>query len=313
MPRSGSQPCRSHTAAGVTVTLSELIGLRNEARRLSLTPRSRVLASRDGQHLSRFRGRGMEFDESRVYQAGDDPRKMDWRVTARAGVPHVKCFREERERPVWLLVDQGPTMRFGTRVAFKSVVAARAAALLGWSVMDSGDRVGGLVFDEARYMEQRPMARTAGLLPLLKALAGLPEVPRGHGFGGLPEAAAFLSRQIRPGGLVFVISDFASIGAADAWISRLSGANELVLVHLSDPLERRPPSPARYPVSDGRQYGWLDTRSSAVRRDYAESYHEQLARLTELVRRSPVHLVAIGTEEPTGAALARGLAARRSA
>jgi uncharacterized protein (DUF58 family) len=101
----------------------------------------------------------MEFDESRVYLPGDDPRNMDWRVTARAGTPHVKLFREERERPVWLLVDQGPSMRFGTRVAFKSVVAARVAALLGWAAVDRGDRVGGLVFDESRHLERRPAAR----------------------------------------------------------------------------------------------------------------------------------------------------------
>jgi uncharacterized protein (DUF58 family) len=116
-------------SSGVKVSLQDLLALRGEAGRLDLAPRGKILATRSGGHLSRFRGRGMEFDESRVYQAGDDARNMDWRVTARAGTPHIKLFREERERPLWLLVDQGPSMRFGTRVAFKSVVAAQAAAL----------------------------------------------------------------------------------------------------------------------------------------------------------------------------------------
>ena len=136
-----------------------------EAARLDIGPRGKVLATRNGGHLSRFRGRGMEFDESRIYQPGDDPRNMDWRVTARSGRPHVKLFREKRERPVWLLVDIGPRMRFGTRVAFKSVIAARAAALLAWAAADRGDRVGGMVFDESRSFERRPATRAHGLLP----------------------------------------------------------------------------------------------------------------------------------------------------
>ena len=136
------QPAVGGAQSGVRIGIRELIALREQAARLDLSPRGRVLATRIGGHLSRFRGRGMEFDESRVYQPGDDPRNMDWRVTARVGIPHVKLFREERERPVWLLVDQGAAMRFGTRVAFKSVIAAQAAALLGWAAVDRADRAG---------------------------------------------------------------------------------------------------------------------------------------------------------------------------
>ena len=84
-----------------------------------------------GSHLSPFRGPGAEHDESRIYVPGDDPRHMDWRVTARTARAHVKVYRDERERPLWLIVDQGLSMRFGTRVAFKSVIAARAAPT-GW-------------------------------------------------------------------------------------------------------------------------------------------------------------------------------------
>jgi hypothetical protein len=107
-----------------------------EARRLGIGIHGRVLATRAGGHLSPFRGPGVEYDESRAFVPGDDPRNMDWRVTARCARPCVKLFRDERERPLWLLVDQGVGMRFATRVAFKSVIAARAAALLGWAAVD---------------------------------------------------------------------------------------------------------------------------------------------------------------------------------
>jgi uncharacterized protein (DUF58 family) len=293
--------------AGTRVELAELIALRVEASRLRIARRGRILATRQGGHLSRFRGRGIEVEESRLYQPGDDPRNMDWRVTARAGRPHVKCFREERERPVWLLVDQGPTMRFGSRVAFKSVIAARAAALLGWSVTERGDRLGGLVFDESWHLEQRPRARNAGLLPLLRALSLGPAAQPGGGFIGLPTAADQLARRVRPGSLVFVLSDFIGLDAHDPWIGRLCGASELVLIHVVDPLERQPPAPGRYPVSAGGRTAWLDTRSAAAREDYARRFAEREAGLVELTRRWPAHLVRLSTDEPLGPALAHGL------
>lgn len=155
---------------GIAVSLASLIAARAEALRLGLGAAGRVLSTRAGGHLSPFRGSGAEHDESRVYVPGDDPRHMDWRVTARSGCAHVKVYRDERERPLWLLVDQGAPMRFGTRVAFKSVIAARAAALLGWAGVEHGDRVGGLVFDEQWRSEHRPASRQRGLLPLLHAL-----------------------------------------------------------------------------------------------------------------------------------------------
>jgi uncharacterized protein (DUF58 family) len=261
---------------GIRASLSELIGLREQARRLDLAPRGRVLATRTGGHLSRFRGRGMEFDESRVYQPGDDPRNMDWRVTARAGTPHVKLFREERERPVWLLVDQGPSMRFGTRVAFKSVIAARAAALLGWAAVDRMDRVGGLIFDEARHLERRPAARTAGLLPLLERLSE-PTGEGGRGYASLAEATAHLARLVRPGSLVAVISDFAEIGLdAGTWLAELAAGTELMLLMVHDPLEARAPPPGLYPVSDGRRRGVLDLTRARRRERYDRRFAARL-------------------------------------
>ena len=307
---SGPRAWSLDPGSGIQPGLSELIGLREQARRLDLTPRGRVLATRTGGHLSRFRGRGMEFDESRVYQPGDDPRNMDWRVTARAGTPHVKLFREERERPVWLLVDQGPSMRFGTRVAFKSVIAARAAALLGWAAVDRSDRVGGLVFDEGRHLERRPAARTAGLLPLLERLSEPPD-PAGRGYGSVGEAAGHLVRLVRPGGLVAVISDFAGVTLGSGrWLAELSGGNELMLILVYDPLEAVAPPPGRYPVADQERRGVLDLTAARSRELYDRRFQLRLETLELLARRHRAHLLALGTDTPVGPTLARGLRAR---
>ncbi len=298
---------------GIRVSLAELIGLREQARRLDLAPRGRVLATRTGGHVSRFRGRGMEFDESRIYQPGDDPRNMDWRVTARAGKPHVKLFREERERPVWLLVDQGPSMRFGTRVAFKSVVAARAAALLGWAAVDRADRLGGLVFDEHRHLERRPAARGGGLLPLLDRLATPPPETPG-GYGSLAEAAEHLVRLVRPGSLVAIISDYAGIRLDDSrWLAQLAAGSELLLLSVHDPLEDAAPPAGQYPVADGPRRGLLDLRGARARIAYERHCQGRVETLERLATRFHAHLLRLATHEPVGPALARGLGLRGGA
>ncbi len=296
---------------GINITLQELIGLRQEARRLDITPRGKVLATRSGGHLSRFRGRGMEFDESRVYQPGDDVRNMDWRVTARAGKPHVKLYREERERPVWLAADLGPSMRFGTRVAFKSVLAARAAALLAWSAVDQGDRVGGLVFDESRHFERRPVARTRGLLPLLKALSEAPIPGEAGGHPHFASAAEHLVHLVRPGSLVFFISDFAGLDrTGTSWLTQLSAGSEVVLVQVYDPLEAVAPPPGLYPVTDGLRRGLLDTSGAYRREAWYRHFSERCSILEDLTLRYRAHLIVLRTDQPPGEALARGLQPR---
>lgn len=316
-PRSEIEESRTPAADGIRATLPELLALRGEGGRLDLAPRGKVLATLSGGHLSRFRGRGMEFDESRVYQAGDDVRNMDWRVTARAGTPHVKLFREERERPVWLVVDLGPTMRFGTRVAFKSVVAARAAALLAWAAAGRGDRVGGLVLDGARRVECRPAPRTRGVLPLLRALAELsgsfaPQDPAPDPAPAPAGPGAAFHPPVRPGSLVFLISDFAALpGAGDPWLAELAARNEVVLIAVYDPIEAAAPPPGLYPVTDGARRGLLDTAETARRRAWERHFAERVESLEDLAVRHRIHLLRLRTDEPVGPALARGLNPRR--
>ena len=125
----------------VRVKMSTLIGLNRDAASLPLISNA-VRAQVAGGHLSAFRGRGMEYHESRPYQPGDDIRSIDWRVTARSGQTHTKVYREERERPVLLWLDLSNSMFFGTQVCFKSVLASKLAALLAWSSVQHGDRLG---------------------------------------------------------------------------------------------------------------------------------------------------------------------------
>ncbi len=128
------------------------------------------MTNRAGGYLSGFKGRGMDFEEVRAYQPGDDVRLIDWRVTARTGKPFTKIFHEERERPVFIVVDLSATMFFGTKTAFKSVIAAKVAALIAWAAVKNGDRVGGIFYGGENCHELRPKSRNRGVLPFLKLL-----------------------------------------------------------------------------------------------------------------------------------------------
>ena len=127
-------------SSAVSIDSQELIALRHYATTISLKSK-RNTASQSGAYLSPFKGRGMEFDEARPYQPGDDIRSIDWRVTARTGKPHTKMFGEERERAVVVCLDYRAPMFFATRGAFKSVIASKMAALLAWASEHHGDRV----------------------------------------------------------------------------------------------------------------------------------------------------------------------------
>ena len=188
---------------GVTFSTADLVGLRPRAAGLSLDVCRSSRGGRSGARLSRFRGRGMEYSESRIYLPGDDIRSIDWRVTARTGRTHTKLFHEERDRPILFLVDLGGHMRFGTRQAFKSVVVAEAASLLAWAAAQGGDRVGGIVLRGEHAAESRIRGGQRGALALIRVLAGVEnETEASVTGGGIEDALARAHRVVRPGSLV---------------------------------------------------------------------------------------------------------------
>ena len=158
------------TSSPARIELAELIRLKPVGESLKVGT-LRVRADDAGGHLSRLKGRGVEFDESRPYQPGDDLRTMDWKVTARTGKPHTKVFREERDRPVVLWLDLRRPMFFATKGVFKAVRAAQTAALVAWSAVANGDRLGGLIFSDSEHIELRPRLGRRAALRLLRVIS----------------------------------------------------------------------------------------------------------------------------------------------
>lgn len=290
---------------GIEATLAELVALRIHARR-GAAQQPRLSAAPAGGRIHGTATRGMEFSESRPYRAGDDVRSVDWRQSARRGAPYTKLFQEERERPVQVLVDLGRSMRFGTRVAFKSVLAARAAALLAWQAVAWGDRIGGIVCDGEALREVRPQARQHGALVLLQQIAAagatLPASVPASAPAPLAAALPAFRRSLRPGSVAFVLSDFHGLdaGMADG-IAALAERNDVVLVQIYDACEAQAPAPGVYGVTDGEQSMTLDLRSAAARADYAAPFAARRASLERLARHPRVRLLPLATHDDPAA------------
>jgi uncharacterized protein (DUF58 family) len=259
----------------------------------------------------------MEFDESRPYTSGDDIRSLDWRVMARTGKPHTKLFREERERPVIVAVDYRPAMFFATQGCFKSVQAARCAALLAWRAAQQGDRLGGFIFSEQDHWEGRPSLGSAATLHFLQQLATRGQINRQPAQretnpAVYSRAVARLRRVARPGSLIALISDFRHLGAsAEAHLAQLSRHNELVLVFVYDPLETRLPPAGQYRVADRERELILDTRTHRARSDYAERFNRHRHRIQHLCLRQRMIFLPCATNDDPLLRLQQGLRLRQ--
>ena len=302
-------------ASPVSVSQAGLIRLSGPARAIALDV-LRVNSLQTGAYVSHFRGRGMEFDESRPYQPGDDPRSIDWRVTARSTTAYTKLFREERERPVLIVIDLRAGMHFATRGCFKSVNASRTGALLAWSAHHRGDRLGGLIFGDTTHRELKPRLGRQAALRFLHELAGHPDWERAGADGAaavepLTQAMSALRRVARPGSLVIVISDFSGFTRkAQSYLSSVARHNEVLAVFINDPLERELPPPGRYRLLDGGGELSIDTRSPAARRDYEQAFDDRLHALEAFCQRYGVHLMPMSTEDDPVSALQTALGRR---
>lgn len=247
------------------------------------------------------KSRGMAFTESRPYQIGDDSKLIDWRATARQGKTYSKQFEIERDRRVWLIVDQRESMRFGSVGTFKSVLAARAAAWLAWSANAAGDRVGGVVLNQERTTGCMPRQGRRGVTDLLALLCGgVDSDCFNMAESNLPSVIEFLLVSAGPGNTFVVLSDFSDLdhaGVAEQTASAMIGLaskGSVSVCHISDPLEACPPPPGDYPVlTQAGVTRWLDLTDPVVRHAWSVPYvqrSETLSVLLASVGLTPIEL-----------------------
>lgn len=291
------QPSEQDSA--IRVSLADLIDMRHRVREVPLFSTPHRRSPLVGLHHSKLRGRGVDFDQVRIYQPGDDVRTIDWRVTARTQEPHTKLFHEERERPIYLLVEQSPRLFFGSGRLFKSVLAAHAASLIGWAALSHNDRVGGLVFG-SEQQEIKPRRSKQSLLQLLDRITRAnnrlqPDSPID------PEAFSMALRRarevLRPGSLSVILCDERTLtDAAEQQLSLLSRHVDLLLLPLSDPLDRALPAAGLLRFSEGSARLELDTHDADLRMRYRELGEARSARWRRLADRLRVPLMPLDTQ-----------------
>ncbi len=298
---------------GIDLSMQELLQYQSKSALIDLAGRKNIQGKQAGNYLSRSKGRGMEFDEVRHYQTGDDVRAIDWRVTARTGKTHTKLFREEIERPVLVATDLSQNMHFGSQLLFKSVQAAHIAAIVAWHAKERGDRLGGLVFRDEQHIELKPRSRKAGVLHYLHALTTLnnqrissapsqltnneetseqnttQDSKANNKQDNFEQQCARLRHIAKPGSLVYLITDGYALLNSDysqhtlRHLSKISQHCELVVCLISDPLEQTLPDSAiklAVTLTDGvnRQQLTLGDKTTA------QHYQEQATKLTNTMQ-----------------------------
>ncbi|MFT6986490.1 MAG: hypothetical protein ACJAT7_002326 [Psychromonas sp.] len=234
---------------GVDVSLSELLSYKQQAK-LRLQPiASAAYRQLSGNYLAKIKGRGMEFAEVRRYQSGDDIRTIDWAVTARTGKAHTKLFQEEKERPVFILLDLSDSMIFGSQFVFKSVQACHLAALLSWQAKQRNDRLGGIVFNQQEVAELKPTGRSKGLMTFLhhsERLCNARPFKSETSAQPLLMQLKRLSRLVQTGCQIHLISDFSQLDDnCQKLINQMRRHNQINAWLINDPLESVLPKDAQ--------------------------------------------------------------------
>ena len=312
----------------VDIKKQNLISLSRSARQLPLKA-GKIRSQWSGGYLSPFKGRGMEFDEVRPYQFGDEIRNLDWRVMARTGKPYTKMFREERERSVLLFVDLNKPMFFATQKAFKSVIASYAASLLAWSANYHGDRLGGLIFSEQQHIELRPKRGKKSVIQFIQQLVEHTawnsatskntvnenkDTNNTNNTDNSTEQALFrLQHVTNPGSLVFMISDFRGLSEqAKETVAQLSKHNDIVLIFVYDPIESELPPEGLYRVCNQDNNAFtLDTNNTQFRQQFHENFESRKAQLTKLCQRHGMYFLPLCTNDNILSTLQTGLGVKR--
>jgi uncharacterized protein (DUF58 family) len=291
-------------SSGVYIQLDELVRLQHKASGFSFLPRQPVHSILSGRHASKLRGRGLNFEELRDYLPGDDTRNIDWKVTARTRTPYVRVYTEEKDRTVWLLIDQRVGMFFGSKERMKSVVAAEVAAISAWRVLSVGDRVGALVFNDSEISVVPPHRSRERVMQILKQV-----VEKNHALNSNPdlepdadklnEVLKQVSILARHDCLVCLITDADGINPeTQRHITRLSEHNDVLTAFIYDPLEKEIPAAGRLRFADSGGQLEADTSSKKLRTDFQSAFEQKLERIQSASCRFSIPVLPLQTTQP---------------
>ncbi|MBR6412889.1 MAG: DUF58 domain-containing protein [Alphaproteobacteria bacterium] len=267
----------------VSVDELSLRALRLQTHAVVIEDSKKQAYSNTGTSNSPFRTRGLDFQEIRAYQPGDDVRQIDWRTTAKHGKPFTKLYTDEKERPVYFICDMRSRMKFASHGDFKSVVAARMTTFLAWLVEKKKDRIGSVILmpDQLKCVDLKGNRGVNGLIADLVA-AGTPD-PGQPDQTTLEQAFMSLARGAKNGAMIFICSDFSDLTPESLQVlSRLSTRRTLALIHIYDEMEAQMPY-GFWNMTDGNQTASVDMTNRSVRESFEKPFAENLAKLKETI------------------------------
>jgi uncharacterized protein (DUF58 family) len=265
-------------------------------RRIEIRTRRLVNDSFAGEYHAIFKGRGMEFDEVRPYQPGDEVRTIDWKVTARIGEPFVKRYVEERELTVMLLVDASASGQFGTVGRFKREIAAELAAVLAFSAISNNDKVGVLIFTNQIELFTPPRKGRRHVLRLIRDLLAFEPT---HHLTDLKLGLDTVNHLLKRRSIVFVISDFlAPPSSYSAALQICNRRHDVIAVTLSDPREHDWPNVGMLALEDAEtgQIQWVDTSSRTWRQAFTDNAAQLKQDRERVLRKAQVDRIDLTTD-----------------
>jgi uncharacterized protein (DUF58 family) len=264
-------------------------------RRIQITTNRLVNESLAGEYHSVFKGRGMEFDEVREYQHGDDIRTIDWNVTSRTGHPYVKRYVEERELTVMLLVDASASGVFGSAGKTKSEIAAEISALLAYSAIKNSDRVGAILFTDQVEKFIPPRRGATHVLRVIRELLYCRPERSGT---CIERALEHLNLVVRKRAVVFLISDLLDQGFEQA-LKVANRRHDVVIIRIVDPREQELPNVGILEVRDAEtgEIAYIDTSLASVRQGYSENWRRNREKLEKLFQSHRMDHVEIDTAQ----------------
>jgi len=285
---------------GVYVTLDELMKFSYLAKGFSFLPSQPVHSILSGRNASKMRGRGMDFSEMKQYVQGDDPRSMDWKATRRTGKPYIRVFNEERDRSVWLVVSQRNSMFFGSEMMMKSVSAAHLVALTAFKVLDSGDRVGAVIYNDEKLSFFKAGRAKQGVMQMLSELTVQNQALKASNSKNentqLNEALKIITATAKHDDLIILIGDGMGGDKESAkYITTLASHNDVIATLIYDPMEKELTKSASLFFSDGKDAVDVNSNDKNFQKRFKEMLEERANTLTKLATQHAIPLLKIST------------------
>jgi len=292
--------------ASLYSSLEHLIQLKFHVKHRRLAASQKLKGQLGGQQHAIRKGQGMDFNEVRPYQAGDDVRHIDWRVSARTQQVHTKVFTEEHEKPVLFILEQTSHLFFGSTKRFKTVQAANLFACLSWAGLNQKERVGGLIFDDNQFHWQPPKHHAKQLLPFLNKLISFqtklrsPALPTGERW---LDSLIHLQSLYVPGCRLFLIGNFSELNTAHfAQLRFLKKRNDVLLIHVFDDIETRLPNLQQANFTNGiDEISYTITQDKQLK-DYQSSYEDRIDQIQQQLNQLAIPFLKISAQaDPTQA------------